>query len=89
MKPGKRLSLQKHHHRSEHWIVVSGTAVVTRGTDTFTVNANESTYIPMGEVHRLENIGKIPLVMIEAQVGEYVGEDDIVRLSDDYQRVSG
>jgi len=84
--PGKRLSLQKHHHRSEHWIVVSGTAVVTRGTEEYAVNANESTYIPMGEVHRLENIGKIPLVMIEAQVGEYVGEDDIVRLSDDYQR---
>jgi mannose-1-phosphate guanylyltransferase len=86
VKPGKRLSLQKHHHRSEHWIVVSGTAVVTRGTSTFTVNANESTYIPIGEIHRLENIGKIPLVMIEAQVGEYVGEDDIVRLEDDFQR---
>ncbi len=87
VKPGKRLSLQKHHHRSEHWIVVSGTAIVTRGTDEYPVRANESTYIPMGEVHRLENIGKIPLVMIEAQVGEYVGEDDIVRLSDDFQRV--
>ena len=86
VKPDKRLSLQKHHHRSEHWIVVSGTAVVTRGTDTFTVNSNESTYIPMGEVHRLENVGKIPLVMIEAQVGEYVGEDDIVRLEDDFNR---
>ena len=87
VKPGKRLSLQKHHHRSEHWIVVSGTAVVTRGTDEYTVNANESTYIPMGEVHRLENVGKIPLVMIEAQVGEYVGEDDIVRIEDDYKRM--
>lgn len=86
VKPGKRLSLQKHYHRSEHWIVVSGTAVVTRGTDEYTVNANESTYIPMGEVHRLENVGKIPLVMIEAQVGEYVGEDDIVRLEDDFKR---
>ncbi len=86
VKPGKRLSLQKHHHRSEHWIVVSGTAVVTRGTDEYTVNANESTYIPMGEVHRLENVGKIALVMIEAQVGEYVGEDDIVRLEDDFAR---
>jgi len=86
VKPGKRLSLQKHHHRSEHWIVVSGTAVVTRGAETYTVNANESTYIPIGEVHRLENVGKIPLVMIEAQVGEYVGEDDIVRLEDDFQR---
>jgi mannose-1-phosphate guanylyltransferase len=87
VKPGKRLSLQKHHHRSEHWIVVSGTAVVTRGTETYTVNANESTYIPIGEVHRLENVGKIPLVMIEAQVGEYVGEDDIVRIEDDFRRV--
>jgi len=86
VKSGKRLSLQKHYHRSEHWIVVSGTAVVTRGTDEYTVNANESTYIPMGEIHRLENVGNIPLVMIEAQVGEYVGEDDIVRLSDDFQR---
>ena len=86
VKSGKRLSLQKHHHRSEHWVIVSGTAMVTRGTDEYSVKANESTYIPMGEVHRLENIGKIPLVMIEAQVGEYVGEDDIVRLSDDYQR---
>jgi len=87
VKPGKRLSLQKHHHRSEHWIVVSGTAVVTRGTNEYTVNANESTYIPMGEIHRLENVGKIPLVMIEAQVGEYVGEDDIVRLEDDFKRM--
>ena len=87
VKPGKRLSLQKHYHRSEHWIVVSGTAIVTRGTEEYSVRANESTYIPMGEVHRLENVGKIDLVMIEAQVGEYVGEDDIVRLSDDFQRV--
>ena len=87
VKPGKRLSLQKHYHRSEHWIVVSGTAVVTRAEDEYMVRANESTYIPMGEVHRLENIGKIPLVMIEAQVGEYVGEDDIVRITDDFSRV--
>ena len=87
VKPGKRLSLQKHYHRSEHWIVVSGTALVTRGTDDYSVKANESTYIPMGEVHRLENVGKIPLVMIEAQVGEYVGEDDIVRIEDDFKRV--
>lgn len=86
VKPGKRLSLQKHHHRSEHWVVVSGTAVVTRGTEEYSVKANESTYIPMGEVHRLENVGKIPLVMIEAQVGEYVGEDDIVRIEDDFAR---
>ncbi|MGB6018827.1 MAG: mannose-1-phosphate guanylyltransferase/mannose-6-phosphate isomerase [Sulfurimonadaceae bacterium] len=87
VKPGKRLSLQKHFHRSEHWIVVSGTATVTRGDNEYLVCANESTYIPMGEVHRLENIGKIPLVMIEAQVGEYLGEDDIIRISDDFKRV--
>ena len=86
VKPGKRLSLQKHHHRSEHWIVVSGTAIVTKGKDEYPVRANESTYIPMGEIHRLENVGKIDLVMIEAQVGEYVGEDDIVRLEDDFKR---
>ncbi|EIF50712.1 mannose-1-phosphate guanylyltransferase/mannose-6-phosphate isomerase [Sulfurovum sp. AR] len=86
VKPGKRLSLQKHHHRSEHWVVVSGTALVTNGTKEYSVKANESTYIPMGEIHRLENVGKIPLVMIEAQVGEYVGEDDIVRIEDDFAR---
>lgn len=86
VKSGKRLSLQKHHHRSEHWIVVSGTALVTNGTKEYTVCANESTYIPMGEIHRLENVGKIPLVMIEGQVGEYVGEDDIVRIEDDFAR---
>jgi len=87
VKPGKRLSLQKHFHRSEHWIVVSGTATVTRGGEEYLVRANESTYIPMGETHRLENVGRIPLVMIEAQVGEYVGEDDIVRISDDFKRI--
>lgn len=86
VKPGKRLSLQKHFHRSEHWIVVSGTAMVTRGEKEYLVCANESTYIPMGDIHRLENVGKIPLVMIEAQVGEYLGEDDIVRISDDFKR---
>jgi mannose-1-phosphate guanylyltransferase len=86
VKPGKRLSLQKHFHRSEHWIVVSGTAKVTRGEDEYLVEANESTYIPMGEIHRLENIRKVPLVMIEAQVGEYLGEDDIVRIDDDFKR---
>ena len=87
VKPGKRLSLQKHFHRSEHWIVVSGTATVTRDGDAFLVRANESTYIQIGEAHRLENVGRIPLVMIEAQVGEYVGEDDIVRIEDDFKRV--
>jgi mannose-1-phosphate guanylyltransferase len=84
--PGKRLSLQKHFHRSEHWIVVSGTATVTVGEDTLLVRPNESTYIKMGEIHRLTNEGKIPVVLIEAQVGEYTGEDDIVRITDDFNR---
>ena len=86
VKPGKRLSLQKHFHRNEHWIVVSGTATVTVGETTKLVRPNESTYIKMGEVHRLANEGKIPVVLIEAQVGEYTGEDDIVRISDDFKR---
>jgi len=86
VKPGKRLSLQKHFHRNEHWIVVSGTATVTVGETVRLVRPNESTYITMGEVHRLENQGKIPVVLIEAQVGEYTGEDDIVRIEDDFQR---
>ena len=86
VKPGSRLSLQKHFHRNEHWIVVSGTATVTVGEETRLVRPNESTYIKMGEVHRLENQGKIPVVLIEAQVGEYTGEDDIVRISDDFKR---
>ena len=86
VKPGKRLSLQKHFHRNEHWIVVSGTATVTVGDTTRLIRPNESTYIKMGEVHRLENQGKIPVVLIEAQVGEYTGEDDIVRLDDDFKR---
>ena len=87
VKPGKRLSLQKHFHRNEHWIVVSGTATVTVGNETKLIRPNESTYIKMGEVHRLANEGKIPVVLIEAQVGEYTGEDDIVRIDDDYKRV--
>ena len=86
VKPGKRLSLQKHYHRNEHWIVVSGTATVTVGNEIRLVRPNESTYIKMGEVHRLENNGKIPVVLIEAQVGEYTGEDDIVRIEDDFNR---
>jgi mannose-1-phosphate guanylyltransferase len=86
VKAGKRLSLQKHFHRNEHWIVVSGTATVTVGDETRLVRPNESTYIKMGEVHRLENQGKIPVVLIEAQVGEYTGEDDIIRISDDFKR---
>ena len=81
VKPGKRLSLQKHFHRSEHWIVVSGTATVTVGDKKYLVRPNESTYIKMGEIHRLENEGKIDVVLIEAQVGEYVEEDDIVRFN--------
>jgi len=76
VKPGKRLSLQKHYHRSEHWIVVSGTAIVTIGDREKLVKANESTYIPMGETHRLSNPGKIDVVLIEAQVGSYLGEDE-------------
>jgi mannose-1-phosphate guanylyltransferase len=86
VKPGKRLSLQKHYHRNEHWIVVYGTATVTVGDETRLVRPNESTYIKMGEVHRLANEGKIPVVLIEAQVGEYTGEDDIVRIDDDFKR---
>ena len=86
VKPGKRLSLQKHFHRNEHWIVVSGTATVTIEDRIEIIRPNESTYIKMGEVHRLENQGKIDVVMIEAQVGEYTGEDDILRIDDDYER---
>ena len=87
VKPGKELSLQKHYHRSEHWIVVSGTALVQVGEKKETVRQNESIYIPMTEVHRLTNNGLIDLVLIEAQVGEYLGEDDIVRLEDNYGRI--
>jgi mannose-1-phosphate guanylyltransferase len=86
VKPGKRLSLQKHFHRNEHWIILSGTATVTVGEKTYLVHPNESTYIKAGELHRLANLGKMPLVIIEAQVGEYTGEDDIVRIEDDYKR---
>jgi mannose-1-phosphate guanylyltransferase len=87
VKPGKRLSLQKHYHRSEHWIVVTGTALVTVGNEKKIIRPNESTYIKIGEIHRLENPGKINLVMVEVQVGEYTGEDDIVRLKDDFDRI--
>ncbi len=87
VKPGGRLSLQKHFHRAEHWIVVQGTALVTIGETQKIVRENESTYIPLGEVHRLENPGKIPLELIEVQSGSYFGEDDIVRLDDVYNRV--
>jgi mannose-6-phosphate isomerase len=87
VKSGERLSLQMHHHRSEHWIVVSGTAKVTCGETVRVININESTFIPIGTTHRLENPGVIPLVIIEVQSGEYLGEDDIVRFQDDYHRV--
>ena len=87
VKPGRQLSLQKHYHRSEHWIVVSGTATVTVGDEVKTVRPNESTYIKMGEVHRLANEGKINVVLIEAQVGEYTGEDDIIRINDSYLNI--
>ncbi|TLD97334.1 mannose-1-phosphate guanylyltransferase/mannose-6-phosphate isomerase [Helicobacter jaachi] len=86
VKPKARLSLQKHYHRNEHWIVVSGSAYVSIGEQKSFLKANQSTYIPMGELHRLENPGVLPLVLIEVQMGEYLGEDDIVRLSDDYKR---
>jgi mannose-1-phosphate guanylyltransferase/mannose-6-phosphate isomerase len=86
VKPGSRLSLQKHHHRSEHWIVVRGTAQVTVNDLVKTVHENESIYIPMGAVHRLENPGKILLELIEVQTGSYFGEDDIIRIEDDYRR---
>ncbi len=86
VKPGGRLSLQKHHHRAEHWIVVRGTAEVTRGTETFLLTENQSTYIPIGELHRLHNPGVTTLEMIEVQSGSYLGEDDIVRLADTYGR---
>jgi mannose-1-phosphate guanylyltransferase len=87
VKSGKRLSLQKHYHRSEHWIVVSGTALVTIGETQTLIKPNESTYIPIGEIHRLENPGKVDVVLIEAQVGSYLGEDDIIRLDDDFERI--
>ncbi|BBU69657.1 mannose-1-phosphate guanylyltransferase/mannose-6-phosphate isomerase [Fluviibacter phosphoraccumulans] len=85
--PGGVLSLQMHHHRAEHWIVVSGTAKVTKGDEAFLVTENESTYIPLGVKHRLENPGSLPLEMIEVQSGSYLGEDDIVRFEDTYGRV--
>ena len=84
---GQRLSLQRHSHRSEHWVVVRGTAKVTIGSQEIFIHENESTYIPKSTVHRLENPGKIPLEIIEVQNGEYVGEDDIERLEDNYGRV--
>ena len=86
VKPSAKLSLQKHFHRAEHWVVVRGTAEVTVGTEVRIVQENESAYIPIGSVHRLANPGKIPLELIEVQTGTYLGEDDIVRLVDEYGR---
>ena len=86
VKPGHSLSLQMHHHRAEHWVVVSGTAKVTRGEEVLMISENESTYIPLGVKHRLENPGKVALHLIEVQSGGYLGEDDIVRYDDRYNR---
>lgn len=85
--PGARLSLQKHHHRAEHWVVVKGTATITRGDEQLLLTEDQSTYIPLGVLHRLENPGVIPLEIIEVQTGSYLGEDDIVRIDDKYGRV--
>ena len=84
--PGAKLSLQMHNHRSEHWVVVSGTAKVTNGKNIITLNENDSTYIPAGEIHTVENLSDIPLEIIEIQTGSYLGEDDIVRFEDIYGR---
>jgi mannose-1-phosphate guanylyltransferase/mannose-6-phosphate isomerase len=84
--PGHRLSLQKHYHRAEHWVVVSGSGIVTRDDEELMVRENESVYLPLGCTHRLSNPGRIPLTLIEVQSGSYLGEDDIVRLEDTYGR---
>jgi mannose-1-phosphate guanylyltransferase / mannose-6-phosphate isomerase len=89
VKPGASLSLQMHHHRAEHWIVVQGTAEVTNGDKVILLSENQSTYIPLGQTHRLRNPGKVPLEIIEVQSGSYLGEDDIVRFEDTYGRVKG
>lgn len=88
VKPGHRISLQMHYHRSEHWIIVSGTAKVICGENIEILQSNQSTYVPQCTLHRLENPGVIPLVIIEVQNGEYLGEDDIVRFQDDYARTA-
>jgi mannose-1-phosphate guanylyltransferase/mannose-1-phosphate guanylyltransferase/mannose-6-phosphate isomerase len=84
--PGAALSLQSHHHRSEHWIVVEGTAKVTVNGEVRLVSENQSVYIPLGAMHRMENPGKVPMVLIEVQTGSYLGEDDIIRYEDVYSR---
>jgi len=86
VKPGAALSLQMHHHRAEHWIVVKGTARITCEDKVFMLSENQSTYIPLGSKHRLENPGKVPVELIEVQSGSYLGEDDIVRFEDVYGR---
>jgi mannose-1-phosphate guanylyltransferase len=86
VKPGGKLSVQMHHHRAEHWVIVSGTARVTNGEKTFLLSENESTYIPVGVIHALENPGRVDLELIEVQSGSYLGENDIVRFSDVYGR---
>ena len=88
VKPGEKLSLQLHHHRSEHWVVVDGTAKVEIGSKDTILHENESCYIPLGEKHRLSNPGKIPLKLIEIQSGSYLGEDDIERFEDNYGRIN-
>jgi mannose-1-phosphate guanylyltransferase / mannose-6-phosphate isomerase len=87
VKPGARLSLQTHKHRAEHWVVVSGTAAVTIGSETMKLDENQSVFIPRGEIHRLANPGERQLIVIEVQYGSYLGEDDIERLADDYRRI--
>jgi mannose-1-phosphate guanylyltransferase/mannose-6-phosphate isomerase len=87
--PGASQSLQLHHHRAEHWVVVSGTARITRGDDVFLLEENQSAFIPIGVTHRIENPGKIPVHLIEVQSGSYLGDDDIVRLEDQYGRQDG
>jgi mannose-1-phosphate guanylyltransferase/mannose-1-phosphate guanylyltransferase/mannose-6-phosphate isomerase len=86
VRPGAKLSLQKHFHRAEHWVVVDGTAIVEKDAERILLRENESVYLPLGCVHRLENPGMIPLTLIEVQVGSYLGEDDIVRFEDTYGR---
>ena len=87
VKPGASLSLQKHAHRAEHWVVIKGVAEITNGDQILTLTENQSTYIPPGTLHRLSNPGEMPLEIIEVQSGSYVGEDDIVRVEDSYGRV--
>ena len=87
--PGAALSLQSHHHRAEHWIVVEGTAKVTVDESVKLISENQSVYIPLGGVHRMENPGKLPLTLIEVQTGSYLGEDDIIRYEDVYARGQG